>query len=155
MSNPFWDYSFATYKLDGVATSCLALQDTFGLDVNLLLYAAWLARLDQRLSEEHLAAMEAVIFDWRDQVIKPLRALRQQLQGYPRAASVRDEIKTLELRAEQQQQDMMFAFFQQTAGLPKTPRPLRENLVLVARFANSETAGWVTALELLGTLIPP
>ncbi len=82
MSNPFWDYSLATYSLDGVASTCLALQDTIGLDVNLLLYAAWLARMDQRLSGEHLAGVEAEIVDWRERVIKPLRALRRQLQDY-------------------------------------------------------------------------
>jgi len=100
MSNPFWDYSLATYGLDGVASTCLALQDTIGLDVNLLLYAAWLARMDQRLSGEHLAGLEAEIVDWREMVIKPLRTLRRQLQDYSRASGVREEIKALELRAE-------------------------------------------------------
>jgi uncharacterized protein (TIGR02444 family) len=154
MSNPFWDYSLATYRLDGVATSCLSLQESFGLDVNLLLYGAWLAHMDQRLSAAHLAAMEAVIVDWRGQVIKPLRTLRQQLQGYPRAASVRDEIKALELRAEQQQQDMMFAYFQRNADLVRSPRPLRENLVLVAQFACPGDAGWEPSVECLVTLLP-
>ena len=36
-NNPIWDYSVATYSLQGVAPACLALQETFGLDVNLLL----------------------------------------------------------------------------------------------------------------------
>ena len=154
MSNPLWDYSLATYALDGVATSCLALQDTFGLDVNLLLYAAWLAQLDKRLSEHHLAGLEAEIGDWREQVIKPLRALRQQLQAYSPAAGVRDEIKALELCAEQQQQDRMFAYFQQTADLAKTPRPLRENLVLVAQRACPRDAGWEPSVECLVTQLP-
>jgi uncharacterized protein (TIGR02444 family) len=154
MSNPFWDYSLATYALDGVATSCLALQGTYGLDVNLLLYAAWLARMDQRLSEQHLAGVEAVIGEWRDRVIKPLRALRQQLQDYPRAAGVGDEIKPLELRAEQQQQDMMFAFFQRTAALPKSLRPLRENLVQIVQFTCPEGAGWEPSIERLVRLLP-
>ena len=110
--------------------------------------------MDQRLNGEHLAELEEVIVDWRDHVIKPLRALRQQLPGYPRAASVRDEIKSLELRAEQQQQDMMFAVFQRTAPLSRTQRPLRENLVLVAQFACPGDAGWEPSLEALVTLLP-
>jgi uncharacterized protein (TIGR02444 family) len=153
MSNPFWDYSLASYTLDGVAPTCLVLQDTFGLDVNLLLYAAWLARMDQRFSEEHLVGMEAVIVEWRDQVIKPLRALRRQWQGYSRAADMRDEIKALELRAEQQQQDRMFAFFQRTGDLPRAPRPLRENLLLVAQSACPGEAGWEPSVERLVTLL--
>jgi len=154
MSNPFWDYSLATYSLDGVASTCLALQDTIGLDVNLLLYAAWLARMDQRLSGEHLASLEAEIVDWRERVIKPLRALCRQLQDYSRASGVREEIKALELRAEKQQQDQMFAFFQKTGELPQAPRPLRENLVLVAQFTCPQSAGWELTIDHLVTQFP-
>jgi uncharacterized protein (TIGR02444 family) len=155
MSNPFWDYSLAVYQLDGVATSCLTLQDSFGLDVNLLLYAAWVACREQRLSDAHVGGVESVIVDWREQVVRPLRALRRQLQGYPRAAGVCDDIKHLELRAEQQQQDMMYAFFQQSAGLPHTPRSLRENLLLVAQMTCPETDEWLVVLERLVLQIRP
>ncbi len=154
MSNPFWDYSLATYRLDGVAATCLELQDTCGLDVNLLLYGAWLASMGQRLSDEHLAAVEVEIVDWREQVIKPLRALRRQLQGYHPAQGMRDEIKTLELRAEQQQQDMMLACFQRTGGLPRAPLPLRENLVRVAQLAHPKDTGWELTIDRLVTLFP-
>ncbi len=154
MSNPFWDYSLAVYALDEVASTCLTLQDTFGLDVNLLLYAAWMARMDQPLSAEHVAGVETVVVDWRDQVVKPLRDLRRQLQAYPPAAGVCNEIKTLELRAEQQQQDMMFIYFQHTLGSPRTLQPLRQNLVLVAQFACPEEAGWEPFIERLVTLFP-
>lgn len=154
MSNPFWDYSLASYSLDGVAPSCLELQDTCGLDVNLLLYAAWLAHRHRRLSAEHLAGLEAEIVDWRERVIKPLRALRRQLPDYPRASGMREEIKALELRAEQQQQDLMFAFFQRTGDLPQAPRPLRENLVLIAQFACPQDVGWELTIERLVTQFP-
>ncbi len=154
MSNPFWDHSLAMYKLDGVAVSCLALQDSYGLDVNLLLYAAWLAHLDQRLSAQHLAGLEAAIVDWRDQVIQPLRALRLQLRGYPQAVGVRNEIKNLELRAEHRQQDMMYAFFQHNDELPSTSRPLRENLVQVAHFSCPGGVGWEPSVECLVRQLP-
>lgn len=151
MSNPFWDYSLASYGLEGVAPGCLVLQDTCGLDVNVLLYAAWLAQMDQRLSGEHLAGLEAQIVDWRERVIKPLRALRRQLQDYPPASGMLEEIKALELRAEQQQQDLMFAFFQMNDDLPRASRPLRENLVLVAQFACPQDAGWELTVDRLVT----
>jgi len=154
MSNPFWDYSLATYGLDEVANNCLVLQDSFGLDVNLLLYAAWLANMDTRLDGEHLAAVEAEIADWRDQVVKPLRALRRRLPHHARAAYVREEIKGLELRVEQQQQDLMFACFQQSGDLPRSPRPLRANLVLVAQFASPQDAGWELPIDRLVTQFP-
>jgi hypothetical protein len=119
-----------------------------------LLYAAWLAHKDRRLSAEHLAGVESVIVDWRDQVVKPLRALRQQLQDYPQALGVRTEVKSLELRAEHQQQDMMYAFFQHNDDLPSSPRPLRENLVQVAQFTCPGAVGWEPTVEGLVRLWP-
>jgi uncharacterized protein (TIGR02444 family) len=148
-NNPLWDYSIATYDLEGVAPACLRLQDTFGLDVNLLFYAAWLAQLERRLSHHHLTALEALIADWRDDMVKPLRALRQRWRQVPYAADIRDEIKSLELRAEQQQLDTMYAYYQESAGLSWAARPLRENLALVASFSGPEDEHRFAALERL------
>ena len=46
MTNEFWAFSLATYAIDGVAENLLAVQDTLDLDVNVLLYATWLASCD-------------------------------------------------------------------------------------------------------------
>ena len=86
-------------------------------------------------------------------MVKPLRTLRRQLHGLTRAVNVRDEIKILELDAEQQQQDMMYAFYQEAAPLPRSPRPLPENLALVARFSSPEDEGWAEPIERLANLI--
>jgi uncharacterized protein (TIGR02444 family) len=153
MNNPLWEYSLATYRLDEVAQSCLALQDKFGVDVNLLLYAAWLAHMERRLSDAHLTGLDALIADWRDRVVKPLRVLRRQLHGLPRAENIRNEIKVLELDAEQQQQDMMYAFYQEAAPLPRSPRSLPGNLALVARFSSPEDEDWAEPIEHLGTIL--
>ena len=106
MSNPLWEFSLATYRAEGVAGTCIGLQDTFGLDVNLLLYAAWLAHLNLGLDARHLQELDALVVDWRDQVVRPLRTLRRQLRGYEAAAAVREELKAVELRAEREQQEM-------------------------------------------------
>jgi hypothetical protein len=47
MNNPFWEYSLSHYVREGVADACLALQDGHGLDVNMLLYGAWLGSMGQ------------------------------------------------------------------------------------------------------------
>lgn len=153
MSNPLWDYSLAAYGLDGVAPTCLALQDSFCLDVNLLLYAAWLAHIQRRLSHAHLIEVDGLIADWRENVVQPLRALRRQLREYPGAAGIYKEIKALELRAEQQQQDMMYAFFQRADGLPPVHRPLQENMALVAHFTSPDDTAWAGAIEHLAILL--
>jgi uncharacterized protein (TIGR02444 family) len=50
MSNEFWEFSLATYKTDGVAEAALAVQDQMGLDINLILYASWLASQGLKLT---------------------------------------------------------------------------------------------------------
>jgi uncharacterized protein (TIGR02444 family) len=134
MNNPFWAFSLAHYALDDVPEACLALQDGFGLDVNVLLYAAWLAEMDSSVTPAHLETLEAIIAPWRTRVVQPLRALRRQWRNYPQASGIRNEIKTLELESERQQQDMMLAHYQSVATLPLAVRPLEENLSAVARF---------------------
>jgi uncharacterized protein (TIGR02444 family) len=153
MSNPLWDYSLSIYRLEEVATSCVALQDTFDIDVNLLLYAAWLASLKHSLSDGHLVAIEAQVGEWRERVVKPLRALRRQLRGYSSAAAVREELQQLELRAEREQQDRMYVFHQRAPRLPHSDDPLLENLSRVALLADAEKGDWERAIRQLAALI--
>jgi uncharacterized protein (TIGR02444 family) len=145
MNNPFWAFSLAHYALDDVPEACLALQDGFGLDVNVLLYAAWLAEMDRCVTPEHLEALEAIIGPWRTRVVQPLRALRRQWRNYPQASGIRNQIKTLELDSERQQQDMMLAHYQSVEALPLAVCPLEENLSVVARFFCGDKGDWSPA----------
>ena len=149
MSNPFWEFSLAHYELDDVPQACLALQDEFGLDVNLLLYAAWLAGMDRCLTLEHLKDMDVTIAPWRTRVVQPLRALRRQWRNYPAASGIRNEIKRLELDSERRQQDMMLAHYHSVAVLSPAARPLQENLSVVARFFCGDKGGWSPAVQRL------
>jgi len=153
-SNPLWDYSVTVYSREGVAPVCIELQDTFALDVNLLLYAAWLASRGRRLSQSHLGELAALIADWREQVITPLRSLRRQLRTIPGAQEIRAGTKALELRAERQQQAMMYAYYQQAAELAVAHHPLEDNLVLVARSARPASGGWTHQVQRLISLLP-
>jgi uncharacterized protein (TIGR02444 family) len=153
MSNPLWDHSLTIYRVDGVAMSCIALQDTFDIDVNLLLYAAWLAHRQRCLSDDHLAALDACVREWRENVVKPLRGLRRQLRAHTSAAKVCDELKSLELRAEREQQDRMYAFYQRAPGLPHSDDPLLENLTRVALMASADHSGWESAIRHLAARI--
>ncbi|MDX1735201.1 MAG: TIGR02444 family protein [Halioglobus sp.] len=129
-SNPFWDYSLSVYARPGVAAACLALQDDCGLDVNTLLYAAWLASMGLDLSREHLQQVEAAVDDWRARVVRPLRELRVSLRDFEPAVALREELTALELQAERGQQDLMYALY--TAYDPGTrPDALQHNLALV------------------------
>ena len=149
MSNPFWDFSLSNYGRDGVAQTCLTLQDAFNLDVNVLLYGGWLAAMDQCLTADHLAGMEVIIAPWRERVVLPLRRLRRDWRDYPVASDLRDEVKTLELRAEQQQQDMMLAFYAAAGELPTARRPVASNLIVVASASCPDTDGWTLGIDQL------
>ena len=105
MRNLFWEYSLATYAKPGVEEECLRAQNALGADVNGLLYASWLASIDQRLSFAHLEGLEESVQQWRERVVLPLRGLREQLRDYPEAQALREGVKSLELQAEQEQQN--------------------------------------------------
>jgi len=132
MANPFWDFSLVAYAAPGVAEACLEAQDSFGLDVNLVLYAAWLAELGQALTPEHLDGMNSATGEWRRRAVAPLRALRRDLASLADAHDLREQVKSLELAAEQQQQALMWRLYSETPSLP-SGATLAENVALVFR----------------------
>lgn len=147
--NLFWAYSLAVYRRADVQRCCLILQDDVGIDVNLLLYAAWLASKGQRLDRYHFEQMVLAVADWQEQVVMPLRGLRRQLAPVRGAQLIREELKALELRAEQQQQDMMYACHRELVALPKDGNCLRANLSMVYRYGHSEALALPDAMESL------
>lgn len=76
---PFWDYSTALYSRPGIEAACLDLQRRHGLDVNLVLFACWLASRGIELDQAALARAGKAISDWQAEVTRPLRALRRRL----------------------------------------------------------------------------
>ena len=111
---PFWIYSLTTYGREDVAAECLALQDRFGLDVNLILLCCWLGSLGTALDRAKADQAIALAGEWAGPVIAPLRAVRRHLK--PRAtdehiASFRKQLATLELDAEKIQQSRLFVHF--------------------------------------------
>jgi uncharacterized protein (TIGR02444 family) len=51
---PFWRFSLNFYRQAGVAEACIALQDDFGVDVNLMLFLLWLAANGRQLSVDNI-----------------------------------------------------------------------------------------------------
>jgi TIGR02444 family protein len=114
--NPFWDFSLTVYARPGVPAACLDLQDRRGLDVNVLLFAAWAGMAcGVRLSAEELARVDSAVEPWRGEVVRPLRAVRRRVKGED--AALYEQLKAAELAAERIQQDRLFA----VSGL--TPAP--------------------------------
>jgi uncharacterized protein (TIGR02444 family) len=112
-NSPFWDFSLAFYARPGVAEECLALQERHDADVNVVLYLLFLARHGRLLEERDVARLQALAEPWRQTVVLPLRALRRALKApvgvfEPQAtASLRNEVKRIELAAERLQQETL------------------------------------------------
>lgn len=122
--SPLWRFSLDVYRRPGVADACLSLQDRAGADVNLLLFFLWLASLRRCVSPATAGAVAARAERWREDVVKPLRALRRRLKAGsdlvdPGAAeALRARIKAVELESERLQQEALFAL---AAGLSSDP----------------------------------
>ena len=82
----------AAYAKPGVAEACLDLQDTYGQNVPLVLWALW-------RGGDVLAAV-ALARSWDKEVVAPLRAVRRRLKGRSGAEALRERVKAVELEAE-------------------------------------------------------
>lgn len=111
LDNAFWRFSLSVYGQADVAEECLALQEATGLDVNVLLFCAWIGTQGAGLSGKDIAAAAATIEAWRHNVVRPLRGVRQRMKGLYRDqfAQLRERVKALELEAEQIEQAILFA----------------------------------------------
>lgn len=114
MSVPdLWAFSLSFYARHGVAEACLTAQDGHGADVNLLLWAVWLAVQGHDLTVAEAAEAQAATQAWRAEVVQPLRGVRRRLKTGPLPApdaateSLRTQIKAVELEAERIQQSLL------------------------------------------------
>ena len=104
-----WNFSLEYYARAGVADACLQLQDTCGVNVNLLLWCIWLERRGVCLDESRLASAQKRIQSWDAHYVIPLRQLRRRMKaefGVEDNAieQLRSQIKSAELLAEKQLQ---------------------------------------------------
>ena len=121
--NPFWQFSLAVYAAPGVAAECLALQKAWDIDVNMLLFCAWLGARKTIMTAQDIAAFEAIVRPWGQSVVRPLRVARDAMKAMPEIAhddvkALRKQILEVELRAEQIQQALLF---QAIADRPLAP----------------------------------
>ncbi|MDR0278194.1 MAG: TIGR02444 family protein [Paucimonas sp.] len=103
MQNELWNHALALYRRPGVEAACLALQE-LGADVCLLLSGTWLQARRVAPDATRAASLQAIAGPWQQQVVVPLRVLRQRwreaAQGDAQLASLREQVKGLELEAE-------------------------------------------------------
>ena len=117
MSIRFREFSQIVYAAPGVQEECLQLQDDFGINVNLLLFCAYLGlRRQAAISERELSEISLVVETWHRDVVVPLRVVRRRLKN-EFASGTRDVsadkqklragVKAIELDSEYIEQSML------------------------------------------------
>jgi uncharacterized protein (TIGR02444 family) len=103
----FKQFALELYGSEGVAAACLHLQNRHTLDVNLVLFAAFIgARRRQALTTSCLDAARSRVDAWHREVVRPLRAVRQRLKTGPAPAPnelttrLRGKLQQVEIDAE-------------------------------------------------------
>jgi uncharacterized protein (TIGR02444 family) len=105
MPPDLWSFALHFYARPGVEHACLQLQSS-GADVCLLLCACWLQQSASAYSAQRCEQLQNLAQPWQQQVITPLRQLRQNwraaAQQQAELASLREQLKVLEQQAERQ-----------------------------------------------------
>jgi uncharacterized protein (TIGR02444 family) len=161
-TSDLWQFSLEFYARPGVSASLIELQDRFGLDVNLILFALWHGLSGRGgLDGKRLAVADDAVRAVQSDIITPLRALRRRLRTDPDAdiQCLRDGIEALELDAEKIAQTRLGG----GAGLPAADIDPAERLAdaqanltlyLGADLAHGAAAAVIRrALERVGAIV--
>lgn len=141
------DYAVAIYGREGVSSACLYLQNSAKVDVNVLLFAAWVASKGVAISHSDIKVAGAVVGPWHADVVKSLRSVRQRLkQGPPPAPSkqtsqLRKQLQTLEIAAELIELDELESFAGQLKSRPILSARRLDAIIKALEFVVAESAG--------------
>ncbi|MGH7153625.1 MAG: TIGR02444 family protein [Acetobacteraceae bacterium] len=140
-ADALWTFAVAFYDRPGVSGACLQLQDDYGADVNMVLFALWCASRGSVLDAASLAAADAAVAPWREAIVRGIRQVRRALKPPPgppfdpaETESLRQKLLSAELLAERLQLQVLPAF----APPPGTKAPAaaaEANLANLARWA--------------------
>ena len=125
-----WSFCVSHYGKPGVAAECLALQEQFGADVMVVLFAIYSgAHSGAQLSSERVAQADQVVCQWRAQVVAGLRGARRFLRDWrapgggadlaAAAGDLRARLQELELTAERLEAGLLAAWLDE--HVPELP----------------------------------
>lgn len=120
LTNPFWQFSLTVYQSTPVKEQCLRLQNSTGVNVNLLLLCCWLAYSRQAITQLELKTAIDSINDWQQQVTQPLRQIRQYLKQQHDALinPFYQQLLNHEIQSEAYQQYWLYSQFESKEKLP-------------------------------------
>lgn len=114
-ASPIWDFVLGYYRQPGVSEAAITLQDSAGIDVNMILFLMWMAAQKRSLSAQDITAIGGKSLDWQHKVVVPIRGVRRLLkESAPLvetavAQDYRKKVEALEIEGEQLQLNAMAA----------------------------------------------
>lgn len=114
-SEQFWQFSLSLYP--AIKEVCLQWQDSYGVNINLLLFVLYLDKQQQSVSEAQLQQLEDLLQHFSTEVTQSIRALRRTLPS-PWLESemqqpLRQQLLNTELAAEKLEQQLLVQQFNQ------------------------------------------
>lgn len=152
LDTPMWNFAVAVYGRDGVEAECLDVQERLGVDVNVLLFAAYAGAIEGvALGNDDLKTAAAEVKNWHRDVVRALRHARRALKSWSAgedavaldAGAVRNQVKEIELRAEKIEQFMLWTWLRERIASLAHAEPseaLAANLRIVLSLAGAEGA---------------
>ena len=120
-----WQFSLALYPK--VQSLCLQWQDTFGLNINMLLLLCYLEQRQLSLSASQLKQLATSLSTFSQQFTQPLRALRRNSNSAALSVTQQQQLKqsllAAELSLEQLEQQLLL---EHCPALSQSAQPLIE-----------------------------
>jgi uncharacterized protein (TIGR02444 family) len=141
-SFPFWEFSLKLYQNNLIKTFCLDWQNRYQMNVNIILYACWLAHTDRGFFvHQDLVDIHGFVSDWHESVTKELRKIRTTVknsQNNFKWREIGEESLKNELYAEYVEQWMLCSYHSKAIISPRTisqkSADLQRSLLAYANF---------------------
>lgn len=146
VDGPLWQFAEVIYGHAEVSKACLFLQDECGVDVNVLLFALWIGAQRKTLVDVRaIRQVDAVVRQWRQEIVEPLRAIRRRMKTGPSPApdvateGLRSRLKDVEIELERIELAVLEGI--DLKHLPQTAdAPIAQNALSVVASYDGNTA---------------
>ena len=159
-ASPIWDFVLGYYRQQGVSEAAITLQDSAGIDVNMILFLMWLSAQKRVMAVAEAKTVSEKSWGWQHNVVVPVRGVRRLLKEnaplveQEAALAFRKKVQALELEGEQLQLNAMAKLSEglksSTVSTPEAAA--RDNLsafqsVTGKTFPQAAVDGFVRALK--------
>ena len=115
-ATPFWDWALSQYRAEAAQRLLLRLQEEAGLVILEALFVSWLASEHYEWRAHDTAKLRDATQDWIDEVVLPLRAVRQRWKNEASKETSRRHLLELEVEAERYLAELMWAASESARG---------------------------------------